>query len=174
MAEVTKHFDVSVSNVADALTGKVQQVAAHFEAQTSQAVGQVAQQLEREVKAVATSTAAMAEKATRVVVEDVRRESQAQFDQICADLQQKEAETKRQVEEIAKGLETLTAQLNSFKPASEAQVQGSQREVSAAVEARLNLQSSRMDAVHKSVQRTEKAAVEMLKFCMICWWVWRI
>ena len=64
------------------------------------------------------STAAMAEKATRVVVEDVRRESQAQFDQIRADSQRKEAETKRQVEEIAKGLETLTAQLNSFKPAS--------------------------------------------------------
>ena len=50
--------------------------------------------------------------------------------------------------------------MNSFKPASEAQVQGSQREVSAAVEARLNLQSSRMDAVDESVQRTEKAAVE--------------
>ena len=85
MEEVAKRSDVSVSNVADALTGKVQQVAAHFEAQTSQAVGQVAQQLEREVKAVATSTAATAEKATRVVVEDVRHESQAQFDQIHAD-----------------------------------------------------------------------------------------
>ena len=87
MAEVAKRSDVSVSNVADALTGKVRQVAAHFEAETSQAVGQVAQQLEREVKAVAMSTAAMAEKATRVVVEDVRRESQAQFDQIRVDSQ---------------------------------------------------------------------------------------
>ena len=77
IVEVAKRSDVSVSNVADALTGKVQQVAAHFEAQTSQAVGQVAQQLEREVKAVATSMAATAAKTTRVVVEDVRRESQA-------------------------------------------------------------------------------------------------
>ena len=34
MEEVAKRSDVSVSNVADALTGKVQQVAAHFEAQT--------------------------------------------------------------------------------------------------------------------------------------------
>ena len=84
MAEVAKRSDVSVSNVADALTGKVQQVAAQFEAQTSQAVGQVAQQLEREVKAIAMSTAVTAEKVTRVVVEDVRRKSQAQFDQICA------------------------------------------------------------------------------------------
>ena len=43
MAEVAKRSDVSVSNVADILTGKVQQVAAQFEAQTSHTVGQVAQ-----------------------------------------------------------------------------------------------------------------------------------
>ena len=92
-----------------------------------------------------------AEQSTRVAVEDVRRESQAQLDQIRADLQWKEEETKRQVEQIAKGLETLTEQLNSFKPASVGQVQGSQREASAAVEARLNLQSSRIDAVDESV-----------------------
>ena len=87
MEEVVKRSDVSVSNVVDTLTGKVQQVAMHFDAQTLQAVGQVAQQLEREVKAIAMSTAAMAEKATRVVMEDVRHESQAQFDQIHADSQ---------------------------------------------------------------------------------------
>ena len=87
MAEFAKRSDISMSNVADALTGKVQQVAAHFKAQTSQAVGQGAQQLEREVKAVVTSTAVTAAKATRVAVEDVRRESQAQFDQILADSQ---------------------------------------------------------------------------------------
>ena len=92
MAEVAKHSDVSVSNVADVLTGKVQQVAAQFEAQTSHAVGQVAQQLEREVKAVAMSTAAMAEQLTRVAVEDVRRESKAsstKFAQICSDEREK-------------------------------------------------------------------------------------
>ena len=87
MEEVAKRLDVSVSNIADVLTGKVQQVAAQFEAQTSHAVGQVAQQLEREVKAVVTSTAATAEQSTRVAVEDVRRESQAQLDQIRADSQ---------------------------------------------------------------------------------------
>ena len=62
MAEVTKRSDVSMSNIADALTGKVQQVAAHFEAQTLQAIGQVAEQLEREVKVVATSTAGQQKK----------------------------------------------------------------------------------------------------------------
>ena len=85
--EVAKRANVGASSIAANLTGKVQQVAAHFEAQTSQAIGQVAQQLEREVKAVATSTAATAEKMTRVVVEDVRRKSQAQFDNIRADSQ---------------------------------------------------------------------------------------
>ena len=43
IAEVAKRSDVSVSNVADVLTGKVQQVAAQFEAHTSHAVRQVAQ-----------------------------------------------------------------------------------------------------------------------------------
>ena len=73
IAEVAKRSDVSVSNIPDVLTGKVQQVAAQFEAHTSHAVGQVAQQLEQEVKAIATSTAAMAEQSTRAAVEDVRR-----------------------------------------------------------------------------------------------------
>ena len=40
------------------------------------------------------------------------------------------------------------------------QVEGSQRDISTAVEARLNLQSSRIDAVDESVQRTEKTAAE--------------
>ena len=75
MEEVAKRSDVSVSNVADVLTGKVQQVAVQFEAQTSHAVEQVAQQLEREIQAVATSMAAMAEKATHVVMEEIRHES---------------------------------------------------------------------------------------------------
>ena len=75
MAEVAKRLDVSVSNVADVLTGKVQQVATQFEAQTSHAVGQVAQQLEREVKAIAMSMAAMAEQSTRVAVEGGRNQA---------------------------------------------------------------------------------------------------
>ena len=54
IAEVAKRSDVGVSNVADVLTGRVQQVAAQFEAHASHAVRQVAQQLEQEVKAVVT------------------------------------------------------------------------------------------------------------------------
>ena len=43
IAEVAKRSDVSISNVADVLTGKVQQVTGQFEAHTSHTVGQVAQ-----------------------------------------------------------------------------------------------------------------------------------
>ena len=42
---------------------------------------------------------------------------------------------KRQVDEVAQGLSNLTEQLNSFKPASVGQVQGSQGEFATAVEA---------------------------------------
>ena len=69
----------------------------------------------------------MADKSTRATVETIRREFQVQFDQTRADSQRKEEETKRQVEQIAKGLETLTEQLNSFKPASVVQVEGGVR-----------------------------------------------
>ena len=43
IAEVGQRSDVRASNVEEVLTGKVQQVAAQFEAHTSHAVGQVAQ-----------------------------------------------------------------------------------------------------------------------------------
>ena len=69
IAEVAQCSDVSASNVTEVLTGKVQQVAAQFEAHTLHAVGQVAQQLEQEVRAVATGTAAMQEQSTRTAIE---------------------------------------------------------------------------------------------------------
>ena len=43
IAKVAQRSDVSASNVEEVLTGKVHQVAAHFEAHTSHAVEQVAQ-----------------------------------------------------------------------------------------------------------------------------------
>ena len=74
IAEVAKRSDVTVSNIADVLTGQVQQVATQFETHMSHTVGQVAQQLEQEVKAVAMSMAVTVEQSTRAAVEDVRHE----------------------------------------------------------------------------------------------------
>ena len=87
IAEIAKRADISISSIADVLTGKVQQVTAQFEARTLHVVGQVAQQLEKEVKAVATSTAAIAETSTRAAVEGIRCEVQAQINQTRTDLQ---------------------------------------------------------------------------------------
>ena len=60
--------------------------------------------------------------------------------------------------EVATRLETLTEQLNSFKPASEEQVVGSQRDMSTAVEERLNLQSVRIDTLTDSMHKAQKTA----------------
>ena len=61
---------------------------------------------------------------------------------------------------IAADLATLTEQLNQFNPASEAVVGSAQKQVSEVVEARLNLQSQRIDSVNESVQKAQKTAAD--------------
>ena len=104
--------------------------------------------------------AATTEETTRMAVEDVRRGVQVQIEQIHADARQGEAESRRQVGEIATKLATLTEQLNKFKPASSEQVEGSQQRISDEMEQRLNLHSVRMDTIHESVQEARKTATE--------------
>ena len=60
------------------------------------------------------------------------------------------------MDEIASNLAKLTEQLNRFKPAHEADVQGSQEKLSSDVDEKLNLQSSRIDAVSESVHEARK------------------
>ena len=64
------------------------------------------------------------------------------------------------MDEIAANLATLTDQLNRFKPASVADVSGSQEQLSSAVDERINLQSLRLDTVSESVQDARKTAQE--------------
>ena len=59
---------------------------------------------------------------------------------------------------IAENLVTLTEQLNKHKPAREADVLGSQVQLSSAVNVLLNLQSSRIDIVSESTQEARKTA----------------
>ena len=113
--------------------------------------------MEKEIEVAAAGATTTSESVTRLAVAEARNEFKAQFDQIRAESQRREGEMARQVDEVAQGLSKLTEQLN---PASVGQVQGSQGELSAAVEARLNLQSSRIDAVDESVTRTEKTAAD--------------
>ena len=62
------------------------------------------------------------------------------------------------MDEIAANLATLTDQLNRFKPASVADVSGSQELLSSAVEEKLKLQSVRLDSVSETVNESQKAA----------------
>ena len=64
------------------------------------------------------------------------------------------------MDEIAANLATLTNQLNRFKPASVADVSGSQEQLSSAVDERINLQSQRIDYVSESTQQACKTAQE--------------
>ena len=59
---------------------------------------------------------------------------------------------------IASNLATLTEQLNRFKLAREADVSSSQEKLSSAVEEKINLQSSRIDAVSESAHEAHKTA----------------
>ena len=74
-----------------------------------------------------------------MAVAEARRDFQAQLDQARAELQCKDAEAKQKMDEIAVNLATLTDQLNQFKPASVAEVSGSQKLLSSAMEEELNL-----------------------------------
>ena len=85
---------------------------------------------------------------------------QAQLEQTCAESQHRDADAKRQMDEIAANLATLTNQLNRFKPASVADVSGSQEQLSFAVDERINLQSQRIDTVSESMQEARKTAQE--------------
>ena len=62
--------------------------------------------------------------------------------------------------EIAASLATLTDQLNRFKPASVADISGSQKKLTSAVEERLNLQSSRIDTVSEFAHEAHKMVQE--------------
>ena len=114
------------------------------------------QQLESEIKAAATSTAATAELNTRIVVEGVRRDIQAQIEQTRADVHRRDEEARQQMAEISVGLAALTTQLNQFKSASTHVVAGTQKQMSDAVDHRLNVQSQRMDTLNENVQKAQK------------------
>ena len=95
-----------------------------------------------------------------MAVVEARRNFQAQLDQTRAESQCKDAEAKQKMDEIAVNLATLTDQLNQFKPASVAEVSGSQKLLSSTVEEKLNLQSVRLDTVSETVSEAQKTALE--------------
>ena len=99
----------------------------------------------------ANSTAATANITTRTVVEDVKRDIQAQLDQNRADALRCEEETQCQVQEISNQMQTLTEQLNKFKPASEHAVGVLQEKLSDQVQQRFDAQGDRIDKLSETM-----------------------
>ena len=160
IAELTQRAEANTSSVLGAVSGEVKRVVEQTQAQMSHAIGSVVQQLEKEIEVAASSATAMSERGTQMAVAYVRRDCQAQIEQTRAELQRKDADTKRQMDEIAANLATLTDQLNRFKPASVADVSGSQELLSSAVEEKLNLHSVRLDNVSEIANEAQKTALE--------------
>ena len=72
----------------------------------------------------------------------------------------RDAEAQQKMNEIALNLANLTDQLNQFKPASVAEVLGSQKLLSSTVEDKMNLQAARLDAVSEIAKDSQKAALD--------------
>ena len=131
-----------------------------MQAQTSHAVGSVVQRLEKEIEVAAAGVTATSERVAQVAVAETRSDLQAQIEQTRAESQRRDAEQKLRMDEIAANLATLTDQLNRFKPASVADVSGSQEKLSIAVETKLDSHSVRLDALSDMATEAQKAAVD--------------
>ena len=69
VASLMARANASTAHAVEVLSGRVQKVAAHSDAQTSRVAKAVTRQLESEIQAAAMSTAATAELHTRAAVE---------------------------------------------------------------------------------------------------------
>ena len=110
------------------------------------------------------STAATAKIQTHTAVEGMRHDVKAQIDQNRADIQRRDEENQKTMQQIATGLENLTKELNDFRLVNVEHVGDVQQQVSENFEQRLNLQSSRIDVVSKSVEKAQKIAEENAEF----------
>ena len=79
---------------------RVKQVVEQSEAKTSHTVGSVVQQLEKEIEVTASSVTATSEHATQMAVADVCPDFQAQLEQTREELQRRNMDAKRQMDEI--------------------------------------------------------------------------
>ena len=159
IASYSAHVDASAKHAIEMLSGQVQEMAVQSGAQMLRTVEGVTRQLESEIQATATNMAATAEIKMRTVVKGMRQDVQSQIDQHCEDSRCRDEEARRRMDDIAVGLERLTKQLNDFRPVSETVVGDVQKQVSSSMDARLNLQSERIDKStlllkkHRKLQR---------------------
>ena len=153
IATLAAAADVSTTCATEEIASCVKQVAEYFNAQMLHVTADVTQRLEHEIVAAATSTAT-AEVMTHTVVEGVRRDIQVQLDQNRADALRREEEAQHRVQEISNQLQTLTEQLNKFKPASEYV----QEQVIEQLQKRFDAQTERMGQLSATVVESQKSA----------------
>ena len=126
---------------------------------TSCVAEEVTQRLEAEINAAATSTAAMAQTQTREAVDVVWRELQAQMEQNLAESRHREQEAQDAMEKIASELGQLMEHLDQYKPVREADALVREKQMSSDVDARLQLQSQRVDNLTESVHKVQEDTV---------------
>ena len=105
----------------------------------------------------ATSTAATTKVTMHTMVEGVQRDIQAQIEQNRVDALWREQEAQHRVQEISNQLQTLTEQLNKFKPTSEHAVGVSHEKLSDQVQQRFDAQADRIDKLSETVLEGQKA-----------------
>ena len=107
MVEMTRRAEANTSRVLGDVTGEVKRVMEQTQAQTSHTVGSAVQRWAKEIEVAASGATVMAESVTRLAVAEAQNEFKAQFDQIRAESQRREAEMARQVDEVDKDSVTL-------------------------------------------------------------------
>ena len=158
IADMSRRTEIASSSVVGEMTGRVKEAVERSQEEMSRAVGSSIQQLEQHIEVAATGATAASAEATKAAVERTRNELQAQMNANRAESQRRDADVRTKMAEISANLALLTEQLNKFGPARTVDVASGQGQLSSAVDARLELQSQRMDIISTSAQEAQKTA----------------
>ena len=152
MDNLVRQAEASTSSAIGALVGQVTQASEQQWQNTSRAVGAIAQQLEKEIGATSSRVAAASEDIMRKTVFETRAGMQAQIDEARAEAARRDEGNKAQMNDISLKLAILTEQLNKYRPASVTDVEGSEQRMSSTVEEKLNVHSTSIITMSKSVE----------------------
>ena len=157
VALLVAQAEASTAHVVDVLSKRVSEVAAQSEVQASHIVGTVAQRLEKDIEAAVVRAVVTSERHTRSVVHGLREEVKAHMVQTRSDLERKQEKMQHSVAQMAAGLEELTKQLNTFKPASAKAVGSLQENLSKEVAQKVAMSEQRISGLSQSVENQKKS-----------------
>ena len=157
-ASFSAQAEASAAKAVEVMEERVRQFAHESGVHTSRVVEGVTQRLEAEINAAATSTAATAQNQIREAVDVMRREIQTQMEQNLAESHRREQKAQEIMNKMASELDQLK-QLKQNKPILEADAVKREKQMSSDVDARLQLQSQRVDNLTESVHKVQKDTV---------------